>query len=120
MGGLFFDDLNEWDQDTCFNFFTDIGRQFIKSYRPIVARRKHTPYSEKQKQFQLYRRGRYAEFNLIYDRGTAFGLQTGGRIESILMSLPPQTAWLYDWKPEPDSEEAKLYSHFLINRDWVQ
>ena len=119
IGGLFFDDLNEWGEETCFNFFTDVANQYIKAYRPIVSKRKNIPYSEEQKQFQLYRRGRYAEFNLIYDRGTAFGLQSGGRVESILMSLPPQTAWLYNWKLEPGSEEARLYNEFLVNRDWV-
>ena len=119
VGGLFFDDLNEWGFDACFDFIKNAANHYIKAYRPIVSKRKNTPYSEAQKNFQLYRRGRYAEFNLIYDRGTAFGLQAGGRIESILMSLPPQTAWLYDWKPEEGSEEARLYSDFLVNRDWV-
>lgn len=120
IGGIFFDDLNEWGEEKCFNFFKDIANQYIKSYLPIVKKRKCLSYTEKQKQFQLYRRGRYAEFNLIYDRGTAFGLQSGGRIESILMSLPPQTTWLYNWKPEPGSEEEKLYQEFLIKRDWVR
>jgi|SRR5579885_813898 coproporphyrinogen III oxidase len=119
VGGLFFDDLNEWGFETCFDFVTRLANQYIKAYRPIVTKRKHAPYTEKQKNFQLYRRGRYAEFNLIYDRGTMFGLQTRGRIESILMSLPPQTSWLYDWKPEPGSEEARLYSEFLVKRSWV-
>lgn len=119
IGGLFFDDLNRWDFETCFNFLKSVGDQYSRAYCPIVARRYKTPYVGKQKDFQLYRRGRYAEFNLVYDRGTAFGLQTGGRIESILMSLPPKATWIYDWKPEPETEEEKLYSHFLTNKDWL-
>lgn len=119
IGGLFFDDLNEWDFDTCFEFLKAVGNQYINAYRPIVARRKNISYSEKQKEFQLYRRGRYAEFNLIYDRGTAFGLQTEGRVESILMSLPPKATWVYDWKPSVGTEEERLYTEFLINKNWV-
>lgn len=120
VGGIFFDDLNEWGFEKCFDFIKDSAHHYIKAYRHIVSKRKEMPYTEKQKNFQLYRRGRYAEFNLVYDRGTVFGLQTRGRIESILMSLPPQTSWLYDWKPEPGSDEARLYNEFLIRRDWVQ
>jgi len=120
IGGLFFDDLNHWDFETCFNFLKSVGNQYSRAYCPIVMRRHKTPYLNNQKDFQLYRRGRYAEFNLVYDRGTAFGLQTGGRIESILMSLPPKAAWIYDWKPEPDTEEAKLNSYFLTNKDWLE
>ena len=119
IGGLFFDDLNEGGFDQCFAFLKAVGNQYAKAYCPIVSRRKHTPYSEKEKNFQLYRRGRYVEFNLIYDRGTAFGLQTAGRTESILMSLPPKAAWIYDWHPATGSEEERLYTNFLINKNWV-
>ena len=119
IGGLFFDDLNRWDFETCFNFLQSVGNQFMKAYVPIVMRRYNIPYFERQKDFQLYRRGRYAEFNLVYDRGTAFGLQTGGRIESILMSLPPKASWVYDWQPQSGTEEAKLYTHFLTNKNWL-
>lgn len=122
VGGLFFDDLNEgtygWDFDKCFAFMQSVGDHYIKAYRPIVAARKDQPYGERQRDFQLYRRGRYAEFNLAIDRGTIFGLQTGGRTESILMSMPPLATWKYDWHPEPNSEEAKLYD-YLSPRDWV-
>lgn len=120
IGGLFFDDLNMWDFETCFNFLKAVGNQYIKAYSPIVKLRKNIHYFDRQREFQLYRRGRYAEFNLIYDRGTAFGLQTGGRVESILMSLPPKAIWVYDWNPESRTEEAKLYTDFLINKDWVK
>ncbi len=119
IGGLFFDDLNMWEFETCFNFLKAIGNQYAKAYFPIVTRRKDIPYQKRQKDFQLYRRGRYAEFNLIYDRGTAFGLQTGGRIESILMSLPPKATWVYNWQPQPGTEEEKLYTDFLINKNWL-
>lgn len=120
IGGLFFDDLNMWEFETCFNFLKSVGNQYTKAYCPIVTRRKDLAYSERQKKFQLYRRGRYAEFNLIYDRGTAFGLQTGGRIESILMSLPPEATWVYDWNPQPGTDEEKLYTDFLINKNWAE
>lgn len=119
VGGLFFDDLNEWDFETSFAFMCSVGDHYIKAYRPIVNRRKDTPYTEEQRDFQLYRRGRYVEFNLVYDRGTIFGLQTGGRTESILMSLPPLVKWRYNWQPEPNSLEAKLYTDFLPHRDWL-
>ncbi|WP_020558223.1 oxygen-dependent coproporphyrinogen oxidase [Thiofilum flexile] len=119
VGGLFFDDLNEWDFETSFAFMRSVGDHYIKAYRPIVNRRKNTPYTEEQRDFQLYRRGRYVEFNLVYDRGTIFGLQTGGRTESILMSLPPLVKWRYNWQPEPNSLEAKLYTDFLPHRDWL-
>lgn len=119
VGGLFFDDLNEWDFDTSFAFMQSVGNHYIKAYRPIVNRRKDTPYNEQHRDFQLYRRGRYVEFNLVYDRGTIFGLQTGGRTESILMSLPPLVKWRYNWQPEPNSLEAKLYTDFLPARDWL-
>ena len=122
VGGLFFDDLNSdtfgWDFDKCFEFMQSVGNHYIKAYRPIVAARKGQEYGEVEKDFQLYRRGRYAEFNLAIDRGTIFGLQTGGRAESILMSLPPVATWKYDYHPEPDSEEAKLYE-YLSPRDWL-
>jgi coproporphyrinogen III oxidase len=119
VGGLFFDDLNEWDFETSFAFMRSVGDHYIKAYRPIVNRRKDTPYNDEHRDFQLYRRGRYVEFNLVYDRGTIFGLQTGGRTESILMSLPPLVKWRYNWQPEPNSPEAKLYTDFLPHRDWL-
>jgi coproporphyrinogen III oxidase len=119
VGGLFFDDLNEWGFDTCFAFLRSIGDAYIDAYTPIVARRKHTPYGERERDFQLYRRGRYVEFNLVYDRGTLFGLQSGGRTESILMSLPPLVKWRYDWSPEPGTPEAELYENYLRPRDWL-
>lgn len=119
IGGLFYDDLNTPDFETCFSFMKSVGDRFIDAYRPIVAKRKNTPYGERERAFQLYRRGRYVEFNLIYDRGTLFGLQTKGRTEAILMSLPPSVNWIYNWQPEARSEEARLYSDFLIRKDWV-
>ncbi|PTQ88904.1 oxygen-dependent coproporphyrinogen oxidase [Agitococcus lubricus] len=119
IGGLFFDDLNEWGFDACFAFIRAVGMGYIKAYRPILAKRKEMPYGERERQFQLYRRGRYVEFNLVYDRGTIFGLQTGGRTESILMSLPNLVAWQYDYQPAPDSVEARFYQDFLPARDWV-
>lgn len=119
VGGLFFDDLNEWEYDTCFAFMRAVGDAYIQAYRPIVQKRKHLPYNEQQREFQLYRRGRYVEFNLVYDRGTLFGLQTGGRTESILMSLPSLVSWKYDWHPAPGSAEEKLYTDFLGARDWI-
>ncbi len=119
VGGLFFDDLNEGGFESCFAFMRSVGDHYIKAYRPILARRKNTPYGERERDFQLYRRGRYVEFNLIYDRGTLFGLQSGGRTESILMSLPPLVKWRYNWRPEPGSPEARLYEEFLGARDWL-
>ncbi len=120
VGGLFFDDFNELGFEKSFAFVQSMAAGYLKAYRPIVEKRKNTPYQERHKQFQEYRRGRYAEFNLVYDRGTVFGLQSGvGRIESILMSLPPVVRWIYDWQPEPGSAEAKLSSDFLKPRDWV-
>jgi coproporphyrinogen III oxidase len=119
VGGLFFDDLNEWDFDTCFAFLRSIGDAYIDAYTPIVARRKAMPWGERERDFQLYRRGRYVEFNLVYDRGTLFGLQSGGRTESILMSLPPLVKWRYDWSPEPGTPEADLYENYLRPRDWL-
>ena len=119
VGGLFFDDLNEGGFDHCFNLMKSIGDHYIEAYRPIVARRKNTPYGERERDFQLYRRGRYVEYNLVYDRGTLFGLQTGGRTESILMSLPPLVKWRYNWKPEPNTPEAELYENYLQPHDWL-
>jgi coproporphyrinogen III oxidase len=119
VGGLFFDDLNAWDFDTTFAFLKSVGDSYIPAYRPIVAARKATPYGERERDFQLYRRGRYVEFNLVYDRGTLFGLQSGGRTESILMSLPPLVRWQYNWQPEPGTPEAALYEGYLHPRDWL-
>ena len=119
IGGLFFDDLNEWDYDKCFEFIQSVGDHFLPAYLPVVERRKDTPYGDQQRKFQLYRRGRYVEFNLVYDRGTLFGLQSGGRTESILMSMPPLARWEYNWHPEPGTPEAKLYEVFLKPRDWI-
>jgi coproporphyrinogen III oxidase len=119
IGGLFFDDLNEWEFDKCFAFLRSVGDAFLPAYVPIVERRKDIEYDEQQRQFQLYRRGRYVEFNLVYDRGTLFGLQSGGKTESILMSLPPLVRWQYDWQPEPGTPEAELYEKFLKPRKWV-
>ena len=118
VGGLFFDDLNEWDFDTSFAFLRAVGDAYIEAYEPIVLARRDTPFGERERDFQLYRRGRYVEFNLVYDRGTLFGLQSGGRTESILMSLPPLVKWRYDWQPEPGSAEAKLHE-YLKPRDWL-
>jgi coproporphyrinogen III oxidase len=119
IGGLFFDDLNAWGFDRCFEFMRAVGDSYTVAYIPIVQQRKNTVYGEHERQFQLYRRGRYVEFNLVYDRGTLFGLQSGGRTESILMSLPPLTAWRYNWQPEPVTPEARLYTDFLKPKDWV-
>ncbi len=119
IGGLFFDDLHEWGFEKSFAFMQSVGDHYIPAYRPIVQRRKATPYGERERDFQLYRRGRYVEFNLVFDRGTLFGLQTGGRTESILMSLPPLVKWRYDWSPEEGSQEALLYRNFLISKDWL-
>ncbi len=119
IGGLFYDDLNEWDFDTCFSFMQSVGDHFLKAYMPIVEKRMDTEYSDRERNFQLYRRGRYVEFNLVYDRGTLFGLQSGGRTESILMSLPPNVRWQYNWQPEAGSAEAELYEVFLKPRDWL-
>jgi coproporphyrinogen III oxidase len=119
VGGLFFDDLHEWDFDQCFAFQRSVGDAFLDAYLPIVARRKATPYGERERQFQLYRRGRYVEFNLVYDRGTFFGLQSNGRTESILMSMPPLVRWEYNWQPEAHSPEANLSQNYLHARDWL-
>jgi coproporphyrinogen III oxidase len=119
IGGLFFDDLNEGGFERCFGFLQAVGNSYVDAYRPIVARRKRLPYGERERDFQLHRRGRYVEFNLVYDRGTLFGLQTGGRTESILMSLPPEVRWGYNWQPEPGSPEAGLTEKYLKPREWV-
>lgn len=119
IGGLFFDDLNEGGFDSCFEFMKSIGNHFVEAYKPIVLKRQETPYTEKQKDFQLFRRGRYVEFNLVQDRGTLFGLQSGGRTESILMSLPPKVKWIYQFNISPNSEEEKLTNYYLKPRDWI-
>ncbi len=119
VGGLFFDDLNEWGFEKSFQFMQSVGNSYIPAYRPIVNKNKDKVYSEKERDFQLYRRGRYVEYNLVYDRGTLFGLQTGGRTESILMSLPPLVKWRYNWQPEAGSKEADLYDNYLKPRDWL-
>ncbi len=119
IGGLFFDDYNKHGFDHSFGLTRSIGDHFIKAYMPIVKRRKSLEFGPREKDFQLYRRGRYVEFNLVYDRGTLFGLQSGGRTESILMSLPPEVHWQYNWLPEDNSAEAKLYTDYLPARDWL-
>ncbi len=119
IGGLFFDDLNAWGFEKSFAFLRAVGDSYIEAYRPVVARCKNMKYGERERDFQLYRRGRYVEYNLVYDRGTLFGLQTGGRTESILMSLPPLVSWHYNWQPEAGSPEAKLYSDYIVRREWV-
>ena len=119
VGGLFFDDVNDMGFEKSFAFVKSVADAFLRAYKPIVSRRVAHPYGERQRDFQLYRRGRYVEFNLIYDRGTLFGLQSGGRTESILMSLPPQVRWAYNWRPEPGSPEEKLYVDYLKPRDWL-
>jgi coproporphyrinogen III oxidase len=119
IGGLFFDDFSGGGFDSAFATMRSVGDHFVPAYLPIVQGRKQTPYGERERDFQLYRRGRYVEFNLVYDRGTTFGLQSGGRTESILMSLPPMVSWRYDWKPEPGTPEARLYELFLKPQDWL-
>jgi coproporphyrinogen III oxidase len=119
IGGIFFDDFAEQDFDASFSLARSVGDRFLDAYAPILERRKHAPFGERERAFQAYRRGRYVEFNLVYDRGTLFGLQSGGRTESILMSLPPQVTWRYDWKPQPGSPEDELYAEFLKPRDWI-
>ena len=119
IGGIFFDDFNEPGFDRSFALMSHVGDAFLPAYLPIVQRRKRHAHGSRERDFQLYRRGRYVEFNLVCDRGTLFGLQSGGRTESILMSLPPLVAWRYDWKPAPGTPEAKLYDVFLKPRDWA-
>ncbi|MCW8853712.1 MAG: oxygen-dependent coproporphyrinogen oxidase [Gammaproteobacteria bacterium] len=119
VGGLFFDDLNEWGFEKSFQFMQSVANHYTKAYLPIVQKRKHTEYGERERDFQLYRRCRYVEFNLVYDRGTLFGLQSGGRTESILMSMPPLVKWRYNWQPEQGSAEAELYEKYLKPKEWV-
>jgi coproporphyrinogen III oxidase len=119
IGGIFYDDFNELGFKRTFDFHRAVGDAFLQAYLPIVQRRKDTPYGERERDFQAYRRGRYVEFNLVYDRGTIFGLQSNGRTESILLSMPPIVKWRYDWKPEAGTAEAKLYTDFLIDKDWL-
>ena len=119
VGGLFFDDLNDGGFEHCFNLMKSVGNSYTKAYLPIVEKRKNIEFSERERDFQLYRRGRYVEFNLVYDRGTLFGLQSGGRTESILMSLPPLVKWQYNWQPEAGSPEDELYQQFLKPRNWL-
>jgi len=120
IGGIFFDDLNDWGFERSFELLRSVGDHFLPAYLPILQRRRETPYGKGEKDFQLYRRGRYVEFNLVWDRGTLFGLQSGGRTESILMSLPPLVRWRYNWHPEPGTPEAQLYEEFLKPRDWAE
>jgi coproporphyrinogen III oxidase len=120
VGGIFFDDFSEGGFDASFAMTRAVGDAFLAAYLPIVRRRRDTPYGEREREFQSYRRGRYVEFNLVFDRGTLFGLQSGGRTESILMSMPPLAAWRYDWQPEPGTPEARLYSEFLRPREWAE
>ena len=119
IGGVFFDDVCDPDADTAFAMTRAVGDAFLPAYLAILQRRRSTPYGEREREFQAYRRGRYVEFNLVFDRGTLFGLQSGGRTESILMSMPPRAQWRYGWQPEADSDEARLYSEFLRPRDWA-
>ena len=119
VGGIFFDDLNEPGFDASFALTRSVGDAFVNAYVPILTRRRDTPWGEHERDFQAYRRGRYVEFNLVYDRGTLFGLQSGGRTESILMSMPPIVKWRYDWQPEAGSPEAALYTDFLPHQDWL-
>lgn len=119
IGGLVFDDLNQFGFDESFSFMRSIGDHYLEAYQPIVEKRKHFAFSQKERDFQCYRRGRYVEFNLLFDRGTLFGLQSGGRVESIFMSLPPCVVWKYNWQPEEGTEEARLYKEFLVAKDWI-
>jgi coproporphyrinogen III oxidase len=119
VGGIFFDDLSEPDFDTAFAIQQSVGDHFLSAYIPLLERRKDTLYGERERDFQLYRRGRYVEFNLVIDRGTIFGLQSNGRTESILLSMPPLVKWRYDWKPENGTPEAELYEKYLVPKDWV-
>ena len=120
IGGLFFDDLNQWEFDKCFAYIQAVGQGYLEAYLPIVEKRKSHCFGERERQFQLYRRGRYVEFNLVYDRGTLFGLQSGGRTESILMSMPPLARWEYDYQVEPNSAEAELYQYYLKPQNWIE
>jgi coproporphyrinogen III oxidase len=119
IGGLFFDDLNEWPFEQSFAFMRSVGDHYLQAYQPIIAQRKSHPFGDREQDFQWYRRGRYVEFNLLYDRGTLFGLQSAGRSESILISLPPRVSWKYNWGPELGSAEEILYKDFLSVKEWV-
>jgi coproporphyrinogen III oxidase len=119
VGGIFFDDFAEGGFDTAFGLMKSVGDAFIPAYRPVLLRRKDQPYGEREREFQLYRRGRYVEFNLVWDRGTHFGLQSGGRSESILMSMPPLASWSYQRQEQPGSPEAELTTNFLVRKDWI-
>ena len=119
VGDIFFDDLSQPDFDRCFALTRSVGDHFLQAYAPIIERRRGIAYGERERDFQAYRRGRYVEFNLVFDRGTLFGLQSGGRTESILMSMPPVVKWRYAWQPEPGTPEARLYSDFLRPRQWA-
>ena len=119
VGGVFFDDLADRDFDFSFSLMRSVGEHFLPAYVPILEKRKDMQFGERERAFQAYRRGRYVEFNLVYDRGTLFGLQSGGRTESILMSMPPRAEWRYDWKPQPGSPEEALYKEFLVAKDWL-
>jgi coproporphyrinogen III oxidase len=120
IGGIFFDDLAQGGFERCFALTKSVGDRFLDAYLPILERRRDTPYGERERDFQAYRRGRYVEFNLVWDRGTLFGLQSNGRTESILMSLPPIVKWRYDWRPAPGTPEARLYTDFLVAKDWLE
>ena len=120
IGGIFFDDVQDLSLQTGQDFILSVGQHYLDAYQAIITRRKDVPFGEQERQFQLYRRGRYVEYNLVYDRGTLFGLQSGGRTESILMSLPPIVHWRYNWQPEPGSKEAELYERFLPTKDWLK
>ena len=120
IGGIFFDDLNEGGYERCFALARSVGDHFLTAYLPILARRKDVPFGEREREFQAYRRGRYVEFNLVWDRGTLFGLQSNGRAEAILMSLPPVAKWRYDWEPAAGTPEARLYTDFLVRKDWLE
>ena len=119
IGGIFYDDVHSPDFDTCFAMMQSVGDHFLKAYLPIAERRRALPYGDHERAFQAYRRGRYVEFNLVFDRGTLFGLQSGGRTEAILMSMPPVVNWRYQWAPEPGTPESRLYTDFLRPRDWA-
>ncbi len=119
IGGIFFDDLNAWGFERCFDFVRAVSDHYLRAYLPIVERRRALAFGRREREFQLYRRGRYVEFNLVYDRGTLFGLQSGGRVESILVSMPPLAAWRYDWSPDAGTPEAELYERFLCPKDWI-
>jgi coproporphyrinogen III oxidase len=119
VGGIFFDDMSEPNFETAFAIQQSVGDHYLSAYVPLLEKRKDTPYGERERDFQLYRRGRYVEFNLVIDRGTIFGLQSNGRTESILLSMPPLVKWRYDWQPEKGTPEAELYDKYLVPKDWI-